>query len=98
MRCSLGSDLLSLSVLLLLLRALSLLFADNGPVPFLHLVLSAIVVAIAVWFTKGMQFIVGRVLIGQQMIMANGANKQKEKVKAVHQRQRLRIQEESSHT
>lgn len=48
MRCSLGSDLLSLSVLLLLLRALSLLFADNGPVPFLHLVLSAIVVAIAV--------------------------------------------------
>lgn len=36
-----------------------------------------------------MLFIVGRVLIGQQMIMANGANKQKEEVKAVHQRQRL---------
>lgn len=74
MRCSLGSDLLSLSILL----------TDNGPVPFLHLVLSAIVVvlAIAVWFTKGMLFIVGRVLIGQQMIMANGANKQKEEVKA----------------
>lgn len=48
-----------------------------------------VVVAIAVWFTKGMLFIVGRVLIGQQMIMANGANKQKKEVKAVQQRQRL---------